>query len=355
MISTYVYRKGLGGNFEFSYMTAIGLFSSVLNLDPPDDRQQRHAQAGQREPMVGPASRRIATTPGDRLFEAVNTTIMLLLMLATLYPFVHILAASFSQSSVLLAPRRAPVLAAGLQHRSLCPRASEPQHPSGYTNTLTILVFGTVLSVFLTTLGAYVLSRRYFRPAGYFMILIIITMYFHGGLIPRYLLVSNGLGLRNTLWALILPGAISAWNLIVMRTNFYSIPDSLEESAHIEGANDVTILFRIYVPLSGAVVAVMVLFYGVAIWNAWFDALIFIRDRAKYPLQIILREILIVQSLDSISSSGDSEQIGEAIKYATIIVATVPILLVYPFIQRYFVERRHGGRHQGLSSRKGSR
>jgi putative aldouronate transport system permease protein len=169
------------------------------------------------------------------------------------------------------------------------------------------------------------------------MILIIITMYFSGGLIPRYLLISNGLGLRNTLWALILPGAISAWNLIVMRTSFYSIPDSLEESAHVEGANDVTILFRIYLPLSGAVVAVMVLFYGVAIWNAWFDALIFMRDRAKYPLQIILREILIVQSLDSISSSGDVEQIGESIKYATIVVATVPILLVYPFIQRYFV------------------
>lgn len=173
------------------------------------------------------------------------------------------------------------------------------------------------------------------------MLMIIFTMYFQGGLIPRYLLVNNTLHLANNLLALILPGAISAWNLIVMRTNFEGIPDSLEESAKLDGANDFVILFRIILPLSKAVLAVMVLFYGVSHWNAWFDAIIFLRERNLYPLQLILREILISNSTDTMTTSivgYDQYAIGENIKYATIIVATVPILCIYPFIQKYFVK-----------------
>ena len=145
----------------------------------------------------------------------------------------------------------------------------------------------------------------------------------------------------NSIWALMLPGLISTYNLIIMRTNFQSIPDSLEESTKIDGANDITIFFKIILPLSKAIIAVMVLMYGVGHWNAWFDAMLFIRSRDLYPLQIILREILISNSTDSMIASGaggDIEAIGESIKYATIVVSTVPILCVYPFVQKYFTK-----------------
>jgi len=173
------------------------------------------------------------------------------------------------------------------------------------------------------------------------MIMIVFTMYFSGGLIPRYLLISNTLNLRNTYWAILLPGAISTWNLIVLRTAFAAIPVSLEESARIDGANDFTILWRIVIPVSLPAIAVITLFYMVGHWNSWFDAMIFLRRRQMYPLQLILREILISSSFTSMIadvSFEDKEAIGESIKYASIIVSTVPILLIYPFLQKYFVK-----------------
>lgn len=169
------------------------------------------------------------------------------------------------------------------------------------------------------------------------MAVIIITMYVSGGMIPRYLIIANTLHLKDSLLSLILPGAISTYNLIIMRTNFMQIPQSLEEAARIDGANDISILFKVILPLSVPVLAVMTLFYGVSHWNAWFDAMLFLRERSKYPLQLIMREILISNSANAMSDSGAYE-IGESIKYATIIFTTVPILLVYPFIQRYFVK-----------------
>lgn len=172
------------------------------------------------------------------------------------------------------------------------------------------------------------------------MFLIVFTMFFNGGLIPTYLLVNN-LGLLDSRWALIIPSAMSAYNLIIMRTSFQGIPVSLEESAKLDGANDFTVLFRIVLPLSMPVVAVMILFYGVGHWNSWFNALIYLRTRDLYPLQLILREILITNSTDSMMTGvggADKMPIGETIKYATIIVATIPILLLYPFLQKYFVK-----------------
>jgi putative aldouronate transport system permease protein len=172
------------------------------------------------------------------------------------------------------------------------------------------------------------------------MMLIVFTMFFSGGLIPNYLLVSE-LGMLNTRWALIIPGAISTYNLIIMRTSFQGIPASLEESAKIDGANDFTILFRIILPLSLPIVSVMILFYGVSHWNAWFNALLYLRDRDLYPLQLVLREILITNSTDSMTTGAsdiDKALISETIKYAAIIVATVPVLFLYPFLQKYFVK-----------------
>ena len=170
--------------------------------------------------------------------------------------------------------------------------------------------------------------------------MITFTMFFSGGLIPTYLQV-RAYGLYNTMWAIVLPGAVSAWNMIIMRTAFLAIPDSLEESARIDGATNVTVLVRIVLPLSTAIVAIMVLFYAVGHWNAWFNAMIYLKERVKNPLQLVLREILIENMTDTMSSgesSSERQALGEVIKYATIIVATVPILLIYPFLQKYFVK-----------------
>ena len=193
----------------------------------------------------------------------------------------------------------------------------------------------------MTTLGAYGLSRRNLKWGTLLMMIIIFTMWFSGGMIPYFLNVSN-LGMQNTRLALILPKAIATYNLIVMRTSFQSLPESLEESAKIDGANDFTIMLRIALPLSMPVVAVMILFYASAQWNAWFDAMLFINNRELFPLQLILREILVLNSTDSMmagsAAQSDQIQIGETIKYATVIVATVPILCIYPFLQKYFVK-----------------
>jgi putative aldouronate transport system permease protein len=192
----------------------------------------------------------------------------------------------------------------------------------------------------MTSFGAYALSRQHVMWKNPVMFLIVFTMFFSGGLIPTYLLIQD-LGMLNTRWALIIPSAMSAYNLIIMRTSFQSVPVSLEESAKLDGASDFTVLFRVILPLSMPVVAVMILFYGVAHWNSWFSALIYLRKRELYPLQLILREILITSSTESMMTSvggADKTPIGETIKYATIIVATGPILLLYPFLQKYFVK-----------------
>jgi len=279
---------------------------------------------------------------GDRAFDIINAVFMVLMIIITVYPFVYVIFASISEarqlvghSGLLLRPKGFSLMAYKLVFHN-------PNIASGYKNTLFVLVVGTFINLFLTSLGAYVLSRKNFGFRNFMMIIIVFTMYFNGGLIPRYLLIYNNYHLGNSLWALILPQAISTWNLIVMRTSFMSIPDSLEESAKIDGANDFIVLFRIILPLSLPVVAVMILFYGVGHWNAWFDAMIFLRERELYPLQLILREILISNSNDimlgGVTDIGDRELVGESIQYATIIVATLPVLFIYPFVQKYFVK-----------------
>ena len=212
---------------------------------------------------------------------------------------------------------------------------------SGYLNTLFIVLVGTALNVFFTLMAAYVISRRQLAIRRVLSLFIVFTMYFSGGLIPSYLLINNTLQLGNSLWALILPGAISTWNLLVMRTAFFSVPQSIEESAFLDGANDFVLLFRIIAPTIMSTISVIILFYAVGHWNSWFSASIYLRDRTKYPLQLVLREIIIlsnVQEMTDASATDDMENLSVTIKYATILVATVPVLLVYPFLQRYFVK-----------------
>ncbi len=280
-------------------------------------------------------------TGGEIVFQAFDLLLLTAFAFACVYPFIYVLFASLSDPARIVAHRGILVAPLGF---SLGPYRMVFENPhilSGYKNTLIVLVAGTSINLFLTSLGAYGLSRRRIALRDALMFLIVFTMMFRGGLIPLYLQVGS-LGLVDTRWSLILPSAVSAWNLVIMRTYLLSLPESLEESARIDGAGDWTILFRVVLPLAMPVVAVMTLFYGVHHWNSWFHAMLFLRDRALYPLQLILREILIANDTRSMTtsliSSVDEEQVGETIKYATIVVATLPILCAYPLLQKYFVK-----------------
>jgi len=267
---------------------------------------------------------------------------MVLLMIVTLYPFWNILVSSVSSPGAISAKGAMLIWPEGFNLNSYKLVFKNPAILTGYRNTIFLVVVGTSINMLLTIFGAYALSRKWLMGRKYMMLLITIPMFFGGGLIPSYLLVRQ-LGLYDTLWALILPGAVSSWNVIMTRTYFLSIPDSLEESAIIDGANDFDILFHITVPVSVPIMAVMILFYAVGHWNAWFAASIYLRNQDLFPLQLILRRILITGARANefdlgYISGAERQQIFKGLKYATVIVATVPILLVYPFIQKYFVK-----------------
>ncbi|TVY05419.1 carbohydrate ABC transporter permease [Paenibacillus cremeus] len=279
-------------------------------------------------------------TIAEKVFGVFNIAFLLFLTLITLYPFLYVAMASLSNPSELASHSGILLWPMGFNMDGYVSVFKNPNIITGYTNTIIYVVVGTAINVIITALGAYVLSRKGVMLRDSIMMMIVFTMFFSGGLIPNYLLVKS-LGMFDTMWALILPGAISTYNLIIMRTAFAAIPESLEESARIDGAGDLTILFKIVIPLSQAVIAVMILFYAVAHWNSWFSAMIYLRNRDAYPLQLFLREILINSSTDSMitgSSGSDKEAISEIIKYCTIIVATLPIIVVYPFLQKYFTK-----------------
>jgi putative aldouronate transport system permease protein len=276
----------------------------------------------------------------DSIFYWAICAVLLVLIVVTLYPLLYVAFASFSDAGQLVAHRGFLFAPLGFSLEAYTSVFKNPSIWTGYGNTLFILVFGVAVNLIVTSLGAYVLSRRNVMWNRFFMITIVVTMFFSGGLIPLYLIV-RGVGMIDSLWATIIPFAVNTFNLIIMRTAFQAIPETLEESAKMDGANHFTILVRIIIPLSLPVIAVMVLYYAVEKWNGWFYASIFIKDHKLYPLQLILREILISNSTESMTtdaSRADQFQIGETIKYATIMVATVPILFVYPFVQKYFVK-----------------
>jgi putative aldouronate transport system permease protein len=279
---------------------------------------------------------------GSRMFDGLNLLFLVFLMVVTLYPFWHIVAASLSLPHALVQHRGLiflPLGGASLQAYTNV-IFNNPMIAIGYLNTVVYVIGGTCVNVVLTSLGAYGLSRKNVKLASPLMFLITFTMLFSGGLIPTFLLVRD-LRWINTRWAILIPNAVSVYNLIIMRTGFKSVPDSMEESARMDGAGDLAILLRIVLPLSTAVLAVMILFYSVWHWNSWFWALVYLRERELYPLQLVLREILVANVTESMTtgaSAGDREPIGITIQYATIIVSTVPILFAYPFLQRYFVK-----------------
>ncbi|MCI0475092.1 MAG: carbohydrate ABC transporter permease [Anaerolineales bacterium] len=281
-------------------------------------------------------------TFGGQIAYAAIILIMIVLMIVTVYPFLHVLFASLSDPVEVMRTRG--VILAPLGDITFAAYKAVMDNPMvliGYRNTLFYVVTATALNVLMTILGAYALSRKNFMLKTPILFMIIFTMWFHGGLIPRYLLVSQTLGLQDNPLSLIVPGMISTINLIILRTAFEGVPPALEEAARMDGANDFQILWKVMLPMCIPTLAVIILFYAVHHWNAWFDAMLFIRNREWYPLQIVLREILVTNSTESMTTgaaAGDVMPIGETIKYAIIIVATVPILFIYPFLQKYFVK-----------------
>lgn len=280
------------------------------------------------------------TSLSRKIFLAVNAAILSLLAIICLYPMLYVLFASLSDSNLLMAHKGLlwhPLKANAAAFKAVL---SNPMIASGYINTAFVLIVGTTISLILTSLGAYFLSRRDVMLKGVIMALITFTMFFSGGLIPFYLTVKM-LGFYNSLWALVIPTAISTYNMIIMRTSFMAIPRSLEEAATIDGADQLTIFVHVVLPLSKAIIAVMILYYGVGAWNGWFYAMVFLANRGKFPLQLVLREILIQNDTDSMTmgvSVNDGFNVAESVKYAVIVVATAPILCIYPFLQKYFVK-----------------
>ncbi|MGP4078757.1 carbohydrate ABC transporter permease [Pseudalkalibacillus sp. R45] len=279
------------------------------------------------------------TSLSDRTFDAFVYVVLTILMILSIYPLYYIFVASLSSVSEIAKSGTLMFFPKGFTVQSYISVFQNELILRGFRNSVFYVVLGTSINIILTTLGAYALSRKWLKGRKIIMFGIVFTMFFTGGLIPNYMVVQN-LGMYNTIWALMLPGAMSAWNLILMRTYFLGLPQSLEESAKIEGANDFQILLRIVIPLSKPILAVMVLFYAVGHWNSWFPASIYLQDRELYPLQLILREILIQGRISDFGGdlSNASHQVAKNLKYATIIVSTIPILLVYPFIQKYFVK-----------------
>lgn len=277
----------------------------------------------------------------DSIFNVIKWIIMLFIIVITVYPMYYVLVCSFSDGNQLIGSRGLMLFPKGFSLESYKAVIKNPNIFTGYKVTLLVVVLGTTLSILATSIGAFVATRKDFKFGKILALMMVFTMYFGGGMIPTYLVVSNTLNLSDSLFALILPSMISVYNLLIMKSNFEALPPSLTEAAKIDGANDIRILFQIIMPLSKSVIAVMVLFYGVAYWNAWFDAMMYIKSRELFPLQLILREILVSNDTSSMGVSGgvgEQYMIGESIKYATIVVATVPVLCIYPFVQKYFVK-----------------
>ena len=284
---------------------------------------------------------KIKDSMGVKIFQVCNYIILTLLMIVTLYPIVHVFMASFSNGNDLMAhtgpllwPLRPNVEAFKLIFE-------DGQLFRCYGNTIYICVVSLIINMVLTSFGAYFLTRKEAIGRGVIMALIMVTMYFGGGLIPSYLVIQT-LGLYNTYWALILPGAIGTYNMIVLRTAFAAIPESLYEAARIDGAGHFRILSQLMVPLAKATIAVVTLYYLVAHWNSWFGASIYLDDKTKYPLQLFLREILIKNDTTSMTADiglgEETAAASEALKYAIIVVSVVPVLCVYPLLQKYFAK-----------------
>lgn len=285
---------------------------------------------------------RIKQTASDKLFDAVDWIILLFALFVVLYPLVYILSCSFSAPRAVTAGKvwLYPVDFSTYGYETVLGFTNIWR---GYWNSLVYMVLGTVIGVVTTIAAAYPLSRRELRGRKLFNFIFFFTMLFNGGIVPTYLLIQN-LGMYDTMWAIVLPGAVSAYNIIIMRTFFEgNIPTELYEAAELDGCGDFGILFRIVIPLSGAIIAVVSLFFAVWLWNSYYSALMYLASDDKYPLQIILRQILIMNDTSNrmfsdIDALVRKQGVKDVLKFVLIVVSSLPLLVVYPFVQKYFVK-----------------
>lgn len=288
------------------------------------------------------ANQAIRRSNGEKVFNVINICIMLMITIVTLYPFLYVLFASFSEGSKLLQHKGALLWFEGFSTAAYDRVFATESVKIGFQNTLFYLVVGVAGNMFFTILAAYALSRKGVMLTKVLTLLLTFTMYFSGGMIPTYMIYHN-LGLVGNRWALIVNGLISTYNMIILISSFREMPDALEESARIDGAGDWTILFKIVVPLSLPSIMVIALYYAVSRWNSWFPASLYLTNVRDWPIQMFLRRMLIEEQMEEMmagSGAGtmEADSISQTLKYAMIMVSTVPILAVYPFIQRYFVK-----------------
>lgn len=284
----------------------------------------------------------IKDTRVDKIFTVANYLVLCILLIIFLYPLIFIVSSSFSSTEAVVAGK-VWLLPVEFSLKGYKAVFSYKQIWTGYGNSLFYMIVGTTINITLTILAAYPLSRKDFYGRNFFMFLFLFTMLFSGGLIPNYLLV-NELGMLNTRWAMIIPNAMSVFNVIITRTYFkMTISDELHEAAKMDGCSDFRFLRSVVLPLSGPIIAVMSLFYAVGHWNAFFNALIYLRNQDLFPLQLILNNILVQNEVDpemfvDVESQAAIAGLRELLKYSLIVVASVPVLVIYPFVQRHFVK-----------------
>jgi putative aldouronate transport system permease protein len=274
---------------------------------------------------------------GNRAFNAVNAVILTVVVCATLYPFINILARSFSEEHAIH-EGRVNLLPKGFNLTTYRTVMADGTFWTNYGRTVEYTVVGTIISLVLTTIYAYVTSKKQLRGRGLLVGIAVFTLFFNGGIIPNYVLISH-LHMRDTLWAIVLPNAISVFNLLVMKAFFETLPTELEEAAEVDGMNTYGILLRIVLPLSKAIIATMVLFYAVAYWNSWFSAFLYMDRQDLFPVTVYLRNLIAgaTGGTNEDAATDTALQVAANIKAVTVVLTCLPILIVYPFIQRYFV------------------
>jgi len=284
----------------------------------------------------------IRESGSDRVFTIANYVILSIVLIIILYPLIYVVSASFSSSYAVLSGKvwLWPVEPSLDGYKAVF---KNKNILTGFQNTIFYTIAGTLINVIMTILAAYPLSRRDFRGRNMFMLIFVFTMMFSGGLIPTYFVVKE-LHMIDTVWAMLIPTALSVWNVIIMRTYFQTtIPHELLEASQMDGCNDFRFLRSIVLPLSGPILAVIALFYAVGHWNQYFNAMIYLKDPGLYPLQLILRDILVqnevkIDMLGDVKTAAARQGLRELLKYSLIVVSSVPLLIVYPFVQKFFVK-----------------
>ena len=282
-----------------------------------------------------PQTTTIKDTPGYTVFRWVNGVVLVLVAAVTLYPFLNLAARAFS-SEAAISSGNVTVWPIGFNTTTLMSVLSQELFWRNYLNTVVYTVVGTAIAMALTTTFAYVLSKKYLKGRMLLIGFAVFTMFFTGGLIPNYILVSE-LGFKNTIWAIVVPQAINVFNLLVMKSFFENFPTELEEAAAIDGLTTYGIFFRVVLPLSKAVLATMVLFYAVWFWNSWFPAFLYMDDPHLYPVTVFLRNIIAGATGTGEGLSDIAVQVGANVKAVTMLLTALPIVCLYPFVQKYFV------------------